>query len=162
VRLIGSKNNVIMAPGHHKGYLVTSESEAAPNFVVVKPNGACICQCTGYRVASLCSHSLAVAEQSNNLEQYLVWFHQHGGPNLTAAASATAPKNTGRKPGQQKRVRNKRSNKPTSRNDGMYTDRNKQYNVDTDTDEEQIFQLKWLKKNKSKSLLWLWRKTKAR
>ena len=63
-------------------------------------NGACICQCKGFRTASLCSHSLAVADHVVKLDQYLSWFHSLGGPDITAAASMSAPKNGGKKPGQ--------------------------------------------------------------
>lgn len=83
----------------------------------------------------------------------MVWFHQQGGPNLTAAASTTVPQNTGKKPGQQKRVRNKRT-APTSRN-GPYTDRlrNKGHNTDNE-DEDLVFELKWLKKQSVKKLMY--------
>ena len=88
------------APGDHKGFLVASDTKAAPCFVAVKKNGVCICQYKGFKTASLCSHSFAVADHVSKLHEYLSWFHSLGGPNITAAASTSTPKNAGKKPGQ--------------------------------------------------------------
>ena len=46
--------------------------------------------------ASLCSHSIAVADHTTQLDQFLSWFHSRGRPNITAAVSAAAPENTGK------------------------------------------------------------------
>lgn len=86
-------------------------------------NGACICQCKGFRTASLCSHSLAVADHVVKLDQYLSWFHSRGGPDITAAASMSAPKNGGKKPGQRPCIHQTRT-----------------------IENEQQYQLKWLDK----------------
>lgn len=136
--------NIVKAPGNHEGFLVASDSEATPYFVAVKENGACICQCRGFKSASLCSHSLAVADHTIQLDQFLSWFHSRGGPNITAAASATAPANTGKKPGQKSRVRKTR-NRGTSRNDDSYVDR-RPYIESASVENEQRYHFKWLDK----------------
>ena len=87
------------APGDRKGFLVASDTGATRYFVAVKKKGVCICQCKGFKTATLCSHSLAVADHVAKLHEYLSWFHSRGGPNITAAASTAAPKNAGEKPG---------------------------------------------------------------
>ena len=53
-------------------------------------------RCKAFKTASLCSHSLAVADHVAKLHEYLSWFHSRGGPNITAAASTSAPKNAGK------------------------------------------------------------------
>ena len=142
--LLLSSTNVVKAPGDHKGFLVSSDTEAAPYFVAVKENGACICQCKGFKTASLCSHSLAVADHVLKLDQYLSWFHSRGGPNITAAASTSAPKNTGKKPGQKSRVRQRRTSTST-RNDDSYADR-RPYVETASPQSEQRYNFKWLDK----------------
>ena len=111
--LLLSSTNIVEAPGDHKGFLVASDTGATPYFVAVKKNGVCICQCKGFKTASLCSYSLAVADHVAKLHEYLSWCHSRGGPNTTAAASTSAPKNahprkawrTQEKPGQKSRIR---------------------------------------------------------
>ena len=103
--LLFDTDTIVKVPGNHKGFLVASDTEATPYFVAVKENGPCICQCKGFKTASICSHSLAVVDHVGKLDQYLSWFQSRGGPNITAAASTTAPKSTGRKLGQKPRVR---------------------------------------------------------
>ena len=93
------------APGDHKGFLVASDTGATPYFVAVKKNGVCICQRKGFKTASLCSHSLAVADHVAKLHEYLSWCNSRGGTNITAAASTSAPNNAGKKPGQKSRIR---------------------------------------------------------
>ena len=61
--------NIVKTPGDHKGFLVASDTEATPYFVAVKENGAFIGQCKGFKTASLCFHSLAVADHVTKLDQ---------------------------------------------------------------------------------------------
>ena len=110
--------------------------------MTVKENGACICQCKGFKTASLCSHSLAVADHVAKLDQYLSWFHSRGGPNITAAASTSAPKNAGKKPGQRPRIRQTRTS-VSSRNDDSYAERRPYVES---IENKQRYQLKWLDK----------------
>lgn len=140
--LLHNKKNIAEAPGNHEGFLVASDSEPTPYFVATKGNGSCICQCKGFKSASLCSHSIAVADHTTQLDQFLSWFHSRGGPNITAAASATAPENTGKKPGQRSRVRQTRKS-GASRNDNLYVDR-RPYVESPSVQNEQRYHLKWL------------------
>ena len=136
------------APGDHKGFLVASDTRATPSFVVVKKNGVCICQCKGFKTASLCSHSLAVADHIAKLREYLSWFHSLGGPNITAAASTSTPKNAGKKPGQKSPIW-RTVVIASSRNDDSYTDRH----LDVETvsvKNEQRYHLKWPDKTMAK------------
>ena len=70
--LLLSRTNIVEAPGNHKGFLVPGDTRATSYFVAVKKNGVCICQWEGFKTASLCSHSLAVAD---HIEQryHLKW-----------------------------------------------------------------------------------------
>lgn len=141
-RLLLSSKNIVKAPGDHKGFLVASDTEATPYFVAVKENGVCICQCKGFKTASLCSHSLAVADHVAKLDQYLSWFHSSGGPNITAAASTSAPKNAGKKPGQKPRIR-QATTSTSSRNNDSYADR-RPYVETASAGNEQRYHFKWL------------------
>ena len=75
VCLLANSENVVKAPGDYEGFLKASDSSPTPYFVAVKQNGACIWQYEGFKLLSLCSHSLAMAEKIGKLDQYLVWFH---------------------------------------------------------------------------------------
>ena len=101
---LSESNSIVKAPGKHVRYLTESEAGTAPNFVQLKMDGCCDCQCQTFKVSSVCSHALAVAHIAGCLDKYLVWYHtKSGGVNLTATATITAPKNSGMKPGQRKR-----------------------------------------------------------
>ena len=141
--LLLSSTNIVEAPGDHKGFLVASDT-GATYFVALKKNGVCICQCKGFKTASLCSHSLAVADHVAKLHEYLSWFHSRGGPNITAAASTSAPKNAGKRPGQKSRIRRTGAN-ASSRNDDSHADR-RPYVETASVENEQPYHLKWLEK----------------
>ena len=103
---LSMSNSAVKAPGKHEGYLTESESATAPNFVEVKRGRCCVCPCRAYKVSSMCSHALAVADIAGCLEECLVWYHtKSGGANLTTTASITAPKNSGMKPERSRRQR---------------------------------------------------------
>ena len=142
-RLLLSSKNIVKAPGDHKGFLVASDTEATPYFVKVKENGVCICQCKGVKTASLCSHSLAVADHIAKLDQYLSWFHSCGGPNITAAASTSAPKNAGKKPGQKLRIRQATTSTSSRNLNDSYADR-RPYVETASAENEQRYHFKWL------------------
>ena len=132
------------APGDHKGFLAASDTGATPYFVEVKKNGVCTCQCKGFKTASLCSHSLAVADHVAKLHEYFSWFHSRCGPNITAAAFTSAPKNAGKKPGQKSRIR-RTGAIASPRNDDSYADRGP-YVETASVENEQRYHLKWLDK----------------
>ena len=92
-----------------------------PSFAICKDRPA-VCQYKGFKTASLCSHSFAVADHVAKLHEYLSWFHSLGGPNITAAASTSTPKNAGKKPGQKSFIW-RTGVIASSRNDDSYTDR---------------------------------------
>ena len=102
MKKLSESNGIVKAPGKHVGYLTESEAGTATNFVQLKNNGCCDCQCQAFKVSSVCSHALAVAHIAGCLDKYLVWYHtKSGGVNLKATASITAPKNLGMKAGHQ-------------------------------------------------------------
>ena len=101
-------------------------------------------RCKAFKTASLCSHSLAVADHVAKLHEYLSWFHSRGGPNITAAASTSTPKNAGKKPGQKSRIR-RTGAIASSRNDDSYADR-RPYVETASVENEQRYHLKWLDK----------------
>lgn len=129
------------APGDHKGFLVASDTRAASCFVAVKKNGVSICKYKGFKTASLCSHSFAVADHVAKLHEYLSWCHSRGGPNITAAASTSTPKNAGKKPGQKSFIW-RTGVIASSRNDDSYTDR-RLYVETASVKNEQRYHLKW-------------------
>lgn len=138
---LSKTNNVVKAPGKHVGYITESESGSAPNFVEIKKDGSCVCQCHAYKVSSVCSHALAVAHIAGCLDEYLVWYHtKSGGANLTATASVTAPKNSGMKPGQTRRQRSSRKTS-SERHREEYSERRPYTQCSGDG---QVYTLKWL------------------
>lgn len=70
---------------------------------------------------------------------------------MTATASSSAPKNTGKKPGQQKHLQMNRR-EATLRYEGTYTKRANSNNSGDNVEEdgEQLFDVKWLNKTKAK------------
>ena len=136
--------NIVEAPGNHKGFLVASDTGATPYFVAVKKNGVCICQCEGFKTASLCSHSLAVADHVAKLHKYCSWFHSCGGPNITAAVSTSTSKNAGKKHGQKSRIQ-RTGAIASSRNDDSYADR-RPYVKTASVENEQRYHLKCVDK----------------
>ena len=51
--LLLSSANIVEAPGDQKRFLVANDTGATAYFVAVKKNGVCICQCKGFKTASL-------------------------------------------------------------------------------------------------------------
>ena len=139
---LSESNSIVKAPGKHVGYLTESEAGTAPNFVQLKKDGCCDCQCQAFKVSSVCSHALAVAHIAGCLDKYLVWYHtKSGGVNLTATASITAPKNSGMKPGQRKWQRSSQK-RSSERHTEEYSER-RPY-TQSSSDAGQVYTLKWL------------------
>lgn len=88
-------------------FMVPSTSSENPHKVVVFPECgkvACDQSCVNRCTYSLCSHTLAVAQTTNRLKEFLNWFKKHKrSPNLTSLANINMPQNKGRKAGTRKK-----------------------------------------------------------
>lgn len=118
--LVQKQNSICPAPGthQHEAFFVesTTGGPTKPNYVVMKPTGAVVCDCEKFKETRLRSHAIAVSERSGRLVQHFQWFNKaEQQPNLSAVAARGAPSISGQKPGTKRpRQRNKY---PTSRND---------------------------------------------
>ena len=88
-------------------FLVHSTSSENPHKVEAFPESgkvSCDQSCTGWKLYSLCSHTVAVAETLKLLKAFLKWFKKKkNSPNLTALANINMPQNKGSKRGTRKR-----------------------------------------------------------
>ena len=72
----------------------------------------CDSNCLNWTSSGLCSHSLAVAELSNDLSSFLNWYNLSASqPNITTLAVSGLPAGRGRKGGAAKRTRNRNDKK---------------------------------------------------
>ena len=75
-QLLYEDSSIVPAPGSDNAYMVKSWRGEKPHYVVVKPEGAVMCDssCPQWRGSRLCSHIIAVAEKENSLSQLLTKF----------------------------------------------------------------------------------------
>ena len=96
--------------------MVHSRSSRDPHSVLVSPKtGKAQCDkgCVNWATYSMCSHTLAAAEEMGVLKEFLKWFKsKKRSPNLSAIANVNMPKNAGQKGGTRKRKGG--SNKPST------------------------------------------------
>ena len=109
--LISTPNGITPAPGDDlKARMVLSRSQVVPHYVRSSSYGRYMCDknCPQWISSQICSHTIAVAEQSKELLQFLQWYVSSGQrPNLSAISLSGLPKGRGQKGGKlkQKRVR---------------------------------------------------------
>ena len=96
--------------------MVHSRSSRDPRTVLISPKtGRVQCDkgCANWATYSMCSHTLAAAEKTGILKEFLNWFKsKKRSPNLSAIANVNMPKNAGQKVGTRKRKGG--SNKPST------------------------------------------------
>ena len=97
-------------------FMVHSRSSRDPRSVLVFfKTGKVQCDkgCANWATYSMCSHTLAAAEKTGALREFLNWFKtKKRSPNLSAIANVNMPKNAGQKVGTRKRKGG--SNKPST------------------------------------------------
>ena len=113
--LINGENAIAPAPGNDSSTkMVMSYSSQIPHLVRKATNGQykCDSNCLNWTSSGLCSHSLAVAELSNDLSSFLNWYNLSASqPNITTLAVSGLPAGRGRKGGAAKRTRNRNDKK---------------------------------------------------
>ena len=91
-----------------KSRLVSSDSRQQPH-VILNPGMqryVCGTPCFQFQTFKICSHTLAVAADNNELSQFIAYFIEtYRSPNLAAAATANVSRHSGKKPGQTSRKR---------------------------------------------------------
>ncbi len=111
-RLVSNPQNVWKMPTStsQQVFMVPSTSSENPHKVTVFETGKVSCDkaCVNWS-----SHTLAVAETSKRLKEFLCWFRKRKrSPNLTSLANQNMPGNKGRKCGTRKR-KGSSNKKPT-------------------------------------------------
>ena len=103
-RLVSGDNLLVQCPGESMSWMVQSEKTDRPHLVKpAKKIGGFLCdeQCLGYKCSKVCSHTVAVALKTGNIDAFVKWFHGMKRPamefNVTALAGADKPAGTGRK-----------------------------------------------------------------
>ena len=107
--LLSTKNSITPAPGNdYNARMVVSRSQDVPHHIRCHSDGQYLCDnhCPQWMSSQVCSHTLAVAEQNNELLKFLEWYVKHGkGPNLLSLALSGLPKGRAQKGGRPKRQR---------------------------------------------------------
>ena len=108
---LSSKPSYVMkmptSSNDHPTFMVHSSSSENPHKVLAFPESgkfSCDQSCTGWKLYSLCSHTVAVAETLKLLKEFLKWFKKRKKPpNLTTLANINMPQNKCSKRGTRKR-----------------------------------------------------------
>ena len=112
-KLLSSKNAITSAPGSDiKARMVLSQSSAAPHFVTTRDNGQYLCDssCPQWISSKICSHTIAAAEDSGQLCEFLQWYiDTKPCPNVTALGMQGMPSNRGKKQSDRKRQRKRKA-----------------------------------------------------
>lgn len=106
-RLLNMSNAVLPAPGSKNAFMVLSDSSSRPHFVQQKAGGKVLCDddCPMWRGRKICSHTIAVAEHLNCLQEFLqVLQKSTPGCNLTSMVTTITDRHkAGTKSGAPKR-----------------------------------------------------------
>ena len=106
-KLLNSKNAITNAPGSdNKARMVLSQSSAVPHFVTTRDDGQYLCDnsCPQWVSSKLCSHTVAAAEDSGQLCEFLQWYiNTQPCPNVTALGMQGMPSNRRKKLSDRKR-----------------------------------------------------------
>lgn len=72
-RLLHTPNAITPAPGNENARMVTSDSTSRPHFVQKTTGNKFFCDdnCPMWRGRRMCSHTVAVAESFNSLQQFI-------------------------------------------------------------------------------------------
>ena len=94
-------DGMVNCPGDHTSWMVKSESGKRPHFVKAAKGGGYLCDdtCLAYKSSKTCSHTVAVALKTGNLDKYIKWYSttKRRGPSMTAVAEAGKPATAGKK-----------------------------------------------------------------
>ena len=109
--LLQAPGSIVAAPGHPANtWMVASRSSQRPHLVMPCKGGLIKCDsdCLNYKSMGICSHSVAVAQMNNNLQQFVSAFSKmKKKPDFTSLAVHGMPSGRGRKGGQAPRTRKK-------------------------------------------------------
>lgn len=106
--LILQKDGVTKIQATAGMYVVISTSRPDQPHIVNKVNGSATCDCEAFKSRNICSHVIAVAHKSDDLQDLLGKWE----PNLSNLVESSIPKAAGRKPGPK---RNRFSRAPEQR-----------------------------------------------
>ena len=99
-KLLNSESAITSAPGSDaKARMVLSQSSAVPHFVTTHDDGQYLCDnsCPQWVSSKICSHTIAAAEDSGQLCNYLQWYlDTQPCPNVTALGMQGMPSNRGK------------------------------------------------------------------
>ena len=109
--LLSTQNAIMPAPGNDfKARMVLSRSQDMPHHVRCHTDGQYLCDsnCPQWMSSQICSHTIAAAEQNQELLEFLEWYVKLGqAPNLSSLALSGLPKGRGQKGGRAKRQRSR-------------------------------------------------------
>lgn len=112
-KLLNSENAITNAPGSDsKARMVSSQSSAMPHFITTHSDGQYLCDnsCPQWVSSKICSHTIAAAEDSGQLCQFLQWYSRtQPCPNVTALSMQGMPSNRGKKLSDRKRQRKRKA-----------------------------------------------------
>ena len=76
--LLNSPENICKEPGMCDAIYVASKTSSRPHIVSKTKNGGLVCDkgCLVWKSQRVCSHTLALAEETSCLEKFLVWYHK--------------------------------------------------------------------------------------
>ena len=98
--LIKTDGAIVAAPGVQHAKLVLSSRGNKPHLVTIKRGGVFSCDndCPNWKAMGICSHSVAAAEVSKKLPEFVEWYTKSKRtPNLSKFAEVTMPKGRGNK-----------------------------------------------------------------
>ena len=115
--MLSMDNGITAAPSDDKrARMALSFSSKTPHFVSSRSNGQYVCDtsCIQWNSAKMCSHTLAVAEINDELEEFLLWYTTSGvSPNITVLGMEGLPKgHAEQKGGRPKRKRFRSATNP--------------------------------------------------
>ena len=121
--LLQAPGSIVAAPGHPANtWMVASRSGQRPHLVAPCKGELIKCdnECLNYKSMGICSHSVAVAQLNNKLQQFVNAFSKvKRKPNFTSLAVHGMPSGRGRKGGQAPRARKKASEPVTDRTERL-------------------------------------------
>ena len=101
--LLNEPGSICKSPGGNaKDRIVKSTSGSRPHLISFKKGGqyACDSDCPNWKSLGVCSHSVAAAQDNNDLSAYVEWLKKaKRSPNLTKLVTTTMPKGRGQKGG---------------------------------------------------------------
>ena len=138
--LLLSSTSICAAPGYPaEAKMVESRSGKRPHLVVPGKSGQFKCdeECINFKSIGICSHTVAVAQMNNSLQQFIAWFAKaKKKPNFTKLATHDMPSGRGRKGSVPPRKR-KKQEAAADRTDRLSTDHvgsnSSTYNIQTAT-----------------------------